>query len=133
MLPTKTECKDPPSDNDCGGKKMISVDVNKGFTGSSQGATTVQPMPTTAAGCGNKRQRKTPQRFNDYVMGQEMENLAPHSYALLPTGLAESVKEALQDSNGKAAMDREYESLTSNKVWTLVKRVKGKQPIATGW
>ena len=86
-----------------------------------------------SAGCGNKRQRKTPQRFNDYVMGQEMENLAPHSYALLPTGLAESAKEALQDSNGKAAMDREYESLISNKVWTLVKRVKGKQPIAMGW
>ena len=53
-------------------------------------------------------------RLDDFVMGNELENLALHSEALVASTVPGSAAEALADPNWKAAMQREYDSLMTN-------------------
>ena len=70
---------------------------------------------------------------NDVVMGDELENLALHSEALVASTVPGSAAAALADPNRKAAMHREYESLMTNEVWSLVSRQTERQPIIGKW
>ena len=54
-----------------------------------------------------------PRRLDDFVMGDELENLALHSEALVASTVPGSASEALAGPNWKAAMQREYDSLTN--------------------
>ena len=55
------------------------------------------------------------------MTGRELENLALHCDALIPSGLPSNTEDALADPNWKAAIDREFNSLDENGVWELVK------------
>ena len=82
------------------------------------------------------RQRRIvrqPRRRNDFVMGDELENLALHSEALMASTVPGSAAEALTDTIWKAAMQREYDSLMTNEVWSLVTRPTERQPITGKW
>ena len=66
-------------------------------------------------------------------MGDELENLALHSEALVASTVPGSAAEAPADPNWKAAMQREYDSLMTNEVWSLVSRPMERQPITVKW
>ena len=63
-----------------------------------------------------RRNVRLPQRLDDFVMGDELENLALHSEALVASTVPGSAAEALTDPNWKATMQREYDSLMTNEV-----------------
>ena len=66
-------------------------------------------------------------------MGYELENLTLHSEALVASTVAVSAAEPLADPNCKAAMQREYDSLMTNEVWSLVSRPTERQLITGEW
>ena len=66
-------------------------------------------------------------------MGDELENFVLHSEALVEPTVPGSAAEALADPNWKAAMHREYDSLMTNEVWSLVSRPTERQPITGKW
>ena len=66
-------------------------------------------------------------------MGDEPENLELHSEALVASTVPGSIAEALADPNWKAAMKREYDSLMTNEVWSLVSQPTERQPITGKW
>ena len=69
-----------------------------------------------------RRNVRLPRRLDDFVMGDELENLALHSEALVASTVPESAAEALGDPNWKTAMQREYDSFMTNEEWSLVSR-----------
>ena len=64
-------------------------------------------------------------------MVDELENLALQSEALVALTVPGSAAEALAD--WKAATQREYDSLMTNEVWSLVSRTKEQQPVTGKW
>ena len=80
-----------------------------------------------------RRNVRQPRRLDDFVMGDELENLALHSEALAASKVPGFAAEALADPNWKAAMQREYDSLMTNEVLTLVSRQTERQPITGKW
>ena len=76
---------------------------------------------------------RLPRRHDDFVMGDELENLALQSEALVASTVPGSAAEALADPNWKAAMQREYDSLMTSEVWSLVSRPTERQPITGKW
>ena len=80
-----------------------------------------------------RRNVRRPRRLDDFVMGDELENLALHSEALVASTVPGSAAEALADPNWKAAMQREYDSLMTNEVWSLVSRPTKRQPSTGEW
>ena len=65
-----------------------------------------------------QRNVRQPRRLDDFVVGNELENLALHSEALVASAVPGSAAVALADPNWKAAMQREYDSLMTNEVWS---------------
>ena len=93
--------------------------------------TTTQPQRSEPGR--QRRNVRQPRRLDDFVIGDDLENLALHSEALVASTVAGSVAEALAEPNWKAAMQREYDSLTTNDVWSLVSRPTERQPITGKW
>lgn len=96
---------------------------------------TVDEVPPTAVPqmTSSGRAIRTPEWQQDFITGDELENLALHSDAMGGAGIPVSASQALADPNWKAAMKREYDSLMTNNVWTLVPRPEGRQPITGKW
>ena len=60
-----------------------------------------------------RRDVRQPRRLDNFVMGNELENLALHSKALVTSMVPGSAAEALADPNWRAAMQRGYDSLNT--------------------
>ena len=81
------------------------------------------------------RATRPPIRYNEYMTWDQVDQ----SGAALMSALQEldeipqSAREALTETNWRAAMDREYRSLVDNKVWELVPRPKGSKVICGRW
>ena len=74
------------------------------------------PQPQRSEPGRQRRNARLPRRLDDFVMGDELENLALHSEALVASTVPGSAAEALADSNWKVAMQQEYDSLMTNEV-----------------
>ena len=71
--------------------------------------------------------------MSDFVMRDELLKLALHSEASVALTVPGSAAEALVDPNRKAAMQREYDSLKTNDVCSLVSRPTDRQQINWKW
>ena len=69
---------------------------------------------STTASTLPRRDRRPPCGIDDFVVGEELENLALHSDASSLPGVPETAEEALGDRNWRRAMQREYDSLMTN-------------------
>ena len=76
-----------------------------------------------------RRNVRLPRRLDDFVMGDELEYLALHSEALVASTVPGFAAEAPAGPNWKAAMQREYDSLMTNEVLSLVSRPTERQSI----
>ncbi len=69
---------------------------------------------STTASTLPRRDRRPPCRIDDFVVGEELENLALHSDASTLLGVPETAEEALGDKNWRLEMQREYDSLMTS-------------------
>ena len=91
----------------------------------------IQPQRSEAGR--QRRNVRQPQRLDDFVMGDELQNLGLDSEVLVASTVLGSAAAALVDPNWKAAMQREYDSLMTNELWSLVSRPTEQQPITVEW
>ncbi len=87
---------------------------------------------STIASTFPRRDRRPPLGFAT-LWGRRVENVVQHCEALAVSEVSETAEEALGDRNWRRAMQREYDSLMMNQVWTLVPWPSGRQPITRKW
>ncbi len=67
------------------------------------------------------------------MAGEELGTLDLPSEALASLAVPETVKEAVGDPNWRQVMQRGYDSLTTNPVWSLAPGPNDRQPIKKKW
>ena len=87
----------------------------------------------TKEGQANVNNIPSDQVHDTVVVGDEVSFNAKKEPSQTVTKLPSSVQEALEDTQWKEAMKAEFDSLCSNKVWTLEQLPKGTKPLKGKW
>lgn len=90
----------------------------------------VEP-PRTRSG----RVQRKPAWMEDYLTGNQLDNETNLCMAAINSSdmVPRNATEALKDSNWEEAMQKEYDSLVSNKVWELVQLPSGRKQVSGKW